>query len=158
MKLLFVGTLTIQKFPGKGGWHFVEIPLMLEKSESKFGWIKVCGEVNGYEIKQYKLAPKGKGKHFLPLKAELRKKIQKGEGDQVKLVLYKDESALEVPAEILECLEAFPEALDFFQSMSESNQKYYIDWVIEAKNIDTKVSRINQMIDRLLLKKGMYDQ
>jgi uncharacterized protein YdeI (YjbR/CyaY-like superfamily) len=41
--------------------------------------------------------------------------------------------------------------------MTESNKKYYIEWIAEAKNLDTKVNRINKMIDRLLEGKRMYD-
>ena len=98
-----------------------------------------------------------KGLFLLPLKAEIRKKYNIKEGDKVDVCLYLDNSDLVVPEEILECLEDFPKALEFFNKMTESNKKYYIDWIAEAKNIDTKVNRINKMIDRLLDGKRMYD-
>ena len=94
---------------------------------------------------------------MLPLKAEIRKKYNIKEGDVVDVCLYLDKSDLIVPEEILECLEDFPKALKFFNKMTESNKNYYIDWVAEAKNMDTKVNRINKMIDRLLEGKRMYD-
>ena len=97
------------------------------------------------------------GLYMLPLKVDLRKKYNIKEGDTVEVCLFLDNSELLVPEEILECLEDFPQALDFFNKMTESNKKYYIDWVAEAKNMDTKVNRINKMIDRLLDGKRMYD-
>ncbi len=73
------------------------------------------------------------------------------------VILFDDESVFVVPEEIQECLDEFPEAKAFFDSMTESNRKYYVDWVLEAKNMDTTVKRINEMIDRLLEGKKMYD-
>lgn len=146
----------VQKYPGKGGWTYV----ILEYNPSEKGnslWLKVKGTVNGAEKEQYKLASMKNGLYMLPLKAEIRKKYNIKEGDMVDVCLYLDNSDLLVPEEILECLEEFPKALEFFNKMTESNKKYYIEWVTEAKNIDTKVNRINKMIDRLLDKKRMYD-
>lgn len=39
----------------------------------------------------------GNGKLFLPVKAEIRKKIKKAEGDKVHVILYPDNEPLEVP-------------------------------------------------------------
>ena len=146
----------VQKYPGKGGWTYV----VLEYTPSEKGnslWVKVKGTVNGAEIEQYKIASMKNGLYMLPLKVELRKKYNIKEGDVVDICLYLDRSDLIVPEEILECLEDFPKALEFFNKMTESNKKYYIEWIVEAKNLDTKVNRINKMIDRLLDGKRMYD-
>lgn len=146
----------VQKFPGKGGWTYVILEYN-STEKKKAAWIKVKGTVNGAEIEQYKIASMKNGLYMLPLKADLRKKYNIKEGDSVEISLFLDNSELLVPEEILECLEDFPKALDFFNKMTESNKKYYIDWVAEAKNMDTKVNRINKMIDRLLDGKRMYD-
>ncbi|MCP9769498.1 DUF1905 domain-containing protein [Lacihabitans sp. LS3-19] len=153
-KPIFNKKVKVQKYPGKGGWTYVVIACDAKPNSP---WVKVKGKVNGAEIEQYKIASMKNGLFMLPLKAELRKKQNIKEGDTVDICLYLDESHLIVPEEILECLEDFPEALAFFEKMTESNKKYYIDWVAEAKNIDTKVNRINKMIDRLLEGKRMYD-
>jgi uncharacterized protein YdeI (YjbR/CyaY-like superfamily) len=146
----------VQKFPGKGGWTYVILEYN-STEKKKASWIKVKGTVNGAEIEQYKIASMKNGLYMLPLKADLRKKYNIKEGDTVEVCLFLDNRELLVPEEILECLEDFPRALDFFNKMTESNKKYYIDWVAEAKNMDTKVNRINKMIDRLLDGKRMYD-
>jgi uncharacterized protein YdeI (YjbR/CyaY-like superfamily) len=41
--------------------------------------------------------------------------------------------------------------------LTESNKKYYVDSVMEAKTMETKVSRINKMIDKLEEGKKFYD-
>jgi hypothetical protein len=72
------GDYLLQKFPGKGGWTYAAIPEILQNKKNPFGWVKVKGSVDGYELKQYKLMPMGEGRLFLPVKAAIRKKIKKG--------------------------------------------------------------------------------
>ena len=84
----------LQKFPGKGGWTFAEIPDVLADKHSQFGWVKVRGSIDGFEIKNYKLQPLGNGKLFLPVKAEIRKTIKKQAGDFVQVILYKENTHL----------------------------------------------------------------
>jgi len=146
----------VQKYPGKGGWTYVILEFNLAEKRKSL-WVKVKGTVNGSEIEQYKLASMKNGIYMLPLKAKIRKKYNIKEGDVVDVCLYLDNSDLIVPEEILECLEDFPKAQEFFNNMTESNKKYYIEWIAEAKNLDTKVNRINKMIDRLLEGKRMFD-
>lgn len=147
----------VKKFEGKGGWTYTEIPEILQDKHAPFGWVQVRGTVDGYPLKQYKLMPMGNGKLFLPLKAEMRKAIKKGEGDAVHIVLYADDSPVEVPDEFLVCLVDAPRAHQFFETLSDSNKKYYIDWIMEAKRLETKVNRIARAIERLENGHKMYD-
>jgi hypothetical protein len=41
----------------------------------------VRGTIDDFEIRKYHLMPMGNGKFFLPVKAEIRKKIKKEAGD-----------------------------------------------------------------------------
>jgi hypothetical protein len=139
----------LEKFPGKGGWTFARIPEVLQDKKSHFGWVKVRGTIDGYEIRKYHLMPMGNGNLFLPVKAEIRKKIRKKEGDTIHVVLYPDNEPLEVPEEMLLCLEDEPKALRFFKSLSESEQKFYIQYVYSAKKEETKIERMAKSINRL---------
>ena len=146
-------TYLLQKFPGKGGWTYAEIPEILQNKENPFGWVKVRGSIDDFELKHVKLMPMGNGKLFLPVKAAIRKKIKKQEGDTVHVILFEDELPLEIPSELMECFEHEPkEALQNFQALTEGQQKTYLDWIYEAKTDETKVSRIAQMMDELLNK------
>ncbi len=82
----------LEKYPGKGGWTYAVIPEIPQDKHTPFGWVKVKGLFDSYEIKNYKLMPMGNGKLFLPVKASIRKIIGKKEGDKVYIVLFADNS------------------------------------------------------------------
>jgi len=146
----------LEKFKGKGGWTFAQIPEIPQDKKAHFGWVKVKGSIDGVEFKKYHLMPMGNGKLFLPVKAEIRKKIKKEEGDWVHVILYPDNEPLEVPDEMLLCLKDEPKALKFFRSLSEGEQKYYVQWVYSAKTEKTKVDRMAKAIDKLLRSERFY--
>ncbi len=73
----------LQKYPGKGGWTYAAIPEIKQDKHAWFGWVKVRGSIDGYEISNYHLMPMGNGTLFLPVKTEIRKKIGKQEGNWV---------------------------------------------------------------------------
>jgi hypothetical protein len=148
----------LEKFPGKGGWTFTRIPEIPQDKKAHFGWVKVRGTIDGYEIRKYHLMPMGNGMLFLPVKAEIRKHTKKKEGDFVHVILYPDNEPLEVPDEMLMCLQDEPEALHFFNSISESEQKFYIQWIYSAKKEETKIDRLAKTINRLHKKLKLYDK
>lgn len=125
-------TYLIQKFEEKGGWTYVEIPEISPDRKAPFGWVQVRGMIDDYELKPYRLLPMGKGKMFLPLKAEIRKKIKKGAGDWVHIVLYLDDTPYVVPEAFLGCLLDAPRANAFFHTLTESHQRFYTDWIYEV--------------------------
>ncbi len=139
----------IEKYPGKGGWSYVAINEISPDRKAKFGWVQVKGSIDDFELKNYKLMPMGNGKLFLPIRAEIRKKINKQAGDLVKIVLYLDNDPIEIPEEILFCLNDDPIAKSKFFKLTESAQKVYIDWINSAKKVETKISRISTMLNEL---------
>lgn len=140
----------LEKFPGKGGWTYVIISEIPQNIKRKFGMVKVKGSIDDYPLLGYNLMPMGTGQLFLPVKAEIRKKIAKKEGDWVSVELYADDSGLAIPEELLDCLKDEPKAYENFLKLAESAQKEYRDWVYSAKKDETKVARIAKMIDMLL--------
>lgn len=157
MKPLVNKKYLLERFPGKGGWTFARIPEILQDKKAHFGWVKVRGTIDGYEISKYHLMPMGNGSLFLPVKAEIRKKIRKKEGDNVHVILYLDNEPLEIPEEMLLCLKDEPVALKFFNTLSESEQKLYIQWIYSAKKEDTKVDRLVKTINRLVKGLKLYN-
>lgn len=148
-ELLVSKKYQLAKFPGKGGWTYVIISEIRQNVKRKFGMVKVKGRIDDYELTGYNLMPMGTGQLFLPVKAEIRKKIGKKEGDWVNVELYADDSALDIPGELIDCLKDEPKAYENFQKLGEGAQKEYRDWVYSAKKDETKVARIAKMIDML---------
>ncbi len=148
----------LKKFPGKGGWTYAEIPKIKQDKSNPFGWMRVKGSVDGFALKQYNLMPMGNGKLFLPVKAAIRKAIKKEAGDYVSVVLYLDDSPMEIPEEILGCFENEPPKLyQTFLSFTDSEQKAYLDWIYDAKKEGTKANRIVKMMVRLEKGLKLYD-
>ena len=150
----------LEKFPCKGGWTYTFIPEIPPDKHSPFGFMKVKGSIDGYEIKNFHLLPsvKGDDRLFLTVKAEIRKAIKKEAGDYVHIILYPDNDPLEVPEELLLCLQDDAEALQFFNSLSENERRNYVEWIFSAKTDKTKVDRMAKTLNRLMKGKKYYDK
>ena len=156
MKPLVNKKYKLEKFPGKGGWTFARIPEVSQDKKKPFGWVKVRGTIDGYEIKKYSLMPMGNGTLFLAVRAEIRKNIRKKECDMVHVILYPDKEPLDIPEEMVLCLKDEPLAWKFFKSLSESEQKYYIQWIYSAKKTQTKIDRLAETVNRLMKRLKRY--
>ena len=139
----------LEKYPGKGGWTYTIIPGFSSHRHVPFGWVRVKGFIDGFEIKNYNLMPLKGGKLFLPVKAEIRKKIRKRAGDWVKVTLFTDFSSLEIPEELLLCLMDEPAAYRNFLSYTEGQQKALIDWIYSAKKEETRIERIAKTLEKV---------
>jgi len=139
----------LEKFSENGGWTYTIIPEIPPDKKAPFGWVKVKGSIDGFEIRKYHLMPSGEGTLMLFVKAEIRKKIKKQEGDFVHIILYPDNEPLEIPEEFLLCLQDDSEALQFFNSLNDSEKNNYVKWIYSAKTDQTKVDRIAKTLVKL---------
>ena len=142
-------TYLLEKLQGKGAWTFAQIPEILQDKNAPFGWVRVRGSIDGIEIKGYHLMPMGNGKLFLPVKAEIRKKIKKQAGDFVHVILYADNLPTEIPEELKACFLDVPGTFEKFQQLSDREQKASIDWIYSVKTEETKAKRILATIEKL---------
>lgn len=141
--------IVLEKFPGKGGWTFARLPGVRQDKKNPFGWRKVKGFIDGVEVKQYHLMPIGEGQLFLPVKAAIRKKIRKAEGDAVHVRLFEDHATLHISEEFLLCLEEEAYAKESFFNLSAQRQRKVVDKIYAAKSGDLIVERIAFAINKL---------
>lgn len=147
--LLVNSSIVLEKMTGKGGWTYALIPRMAQISKSPFGWVNVYGRIDGYDLKRHKLLSMGNGNLFLPVRADIRKKIKKEAGDAVHIILYLSEVTKDIPNDLLLCLEDNREALDKFMNYSKVKQLKIFQWLDDAKLEEDRVIRIAKILDQL---------
>lgn len=152
MKLLVKKNSILKKFSGKGGWTYAELNEVKPNKNNPFGWVQVSGCIDHVEIKQYKLMPLGNGKLFLPVKASIRKQIKKEAGDTIYIELYLDESAPEIPTQLIECLKDEPAAYSFFVNLNEIEKQKWVRYIYASNNNYLQEQRIVTTINALLKK------
>lgn len=88
IKLLDQETLTLQYKKGFGAWTYhLRIP-NTKDIEGKWGYLKVHGTIDGYEIKNLNLAPRTGEDKIISINKTIRDAIQKTGGDLVVVTLF----------------------------------------------------------------------
>ena len=144
----------IKKFGEQGektGWTYIDIPnniaeLLFPGKKTSF---RVKGLLDKLAIKQIALIPMGGGNFILPLKAAIRKELNKRVGEQLKVKLEFDDSPTIYNMVLMSCLDDSPEALLFFSSLTPGHKRYFSNWIEAAKTEPTRLKRVAQAINAL---------
>jgi len=145
---IFEGECTLKKFAGKGAWTFIMMPSDASLPKKKNNTLRVRGFIDEYELKDFNMWAMKEG-NFIAVKAEIRKKIQKEEGDVVKVLLYLDEAEQIIPEDFLICLREEPKLHELFESYPEKRKKETTNWIFSATTEDEKIMRIAKTLERL---------
>lgn len=91
----------------------------------------------------------------LRFKEETLTKLSETRNEEIKKNEYAayidvDNKLIKLPEEMKVALEASPNALLFYQSLSYSNKKEFVIWILSAKQEKTKTERLNKLIEKLL--------
>jgi hypothetical protein len=149
MELILEGEFLLERFPGKGGWTYVRIPVGLLPSGKAFGMVKLNGSIDQFEFVGKHLMPMKKGTLFLPISKPIRTQIGKEEGDVVLLRLYREEIPSNTPQELIDCLKDDPGKLPLFYQLEEAEQKHWIEYIYSADSEETKADRIVKLLGEL---------
>lgn len=135
-----------------GGGAFVDVPFDVEK---EFGSKrpKVKAMIEGVPYRGT-LTRMGTECHLLLILKDIREQIGKTFGDEIRITVEPDteERVIEVPAELKKAFKSEKEAKSFFEKLSYTHQREYVNWINEAKKEETRANRIVKTIE--MLKKG----
>ena len=143
-------TATIQN--AGGGGAFVEVPFDVEEM---FGSKrpKVKASIEGVPYRGL-LVRMGGANHMLIILKGIREQIGKTFGEEIQVIVEPDleERVIEIPKDLMKELKKDKDAKAFFDKLSYTHRKEYVNWVTEAKKEETRQSRIAKTIE--MLKKG----
>lgn len=148
-------TTTILKFNTQGektGWTYIEIPAdiaqQLKPGNKKS--FRVKGKLDKYAIQGIALMPMGGGAFIMSMNADIRKGTGKRAGATLLVQLTEDKNPQPVNSpELMECLADEPEALEFFNTLTQGHRNYFMKWIESAKTAPTKAKRIAMTINAL---------
>ena len=105
--------------------------------------------INGHRYRS-KVAVRG-SEFRVPVSAEHREAAGIEAGDEVDVTLELDIDPREValPEDFAQALDADPEARRFYDSLSNSQQQWYVIGIEGAKNDDTRRRRVDKAVARL---------
>ena len=135
---------------GIGTWTTLDIPTEVMSAFGKKGQVKVCGTLNGHPFRGSAL-PHGGGTHYLVVNQSIRNAIGVTQGDPVQVVMRADLEvrSAAIPDDLASALQANPASKAFFDTLSYSHQKQYVEWIESAKQEATRQNRISKTIPML---------
>lgn len=146
--------VTLERFPGKGGWTYAVLPASVNIKASSFSMVRVNGQIDDLQLENVALMALGKGRLFIPVKAALRQQLGKQSGDTVRLVLHLAADTVAAPLSITDeelraCLADVPHALAAYEQLEPTQQAAWVTWVAAAPTDDQKVARVEVACFRL---------
>ena len=135
-----------------GGGAFVEVPFDVETA---FGSKrpKVKAMIEGVPYRGI-LTRMGTECHLLIILKDIREQIGKTFGDEIKITVEQDTEprVIEIPKDLMKELKKDKDAKAFYDKLSYTHRREYVNWINEAKREETRQRRIVKTIQ--LLKQG----
>lgn len=132
-----------------GGGAYVEIPFDVEKA---FGSKKprVKALIEGVPYRGL-LVRMGGEHHILIVLKGIREQIGKTFGGKIKVSVEADTQprVIELPKDLLKEFKKEKQAKVFFDSLSYTHQREYVQWILDAKKEETRQRRVMKTIEML---------
>lgn len=138
----------IKKHPDKDA-TFIEIPFDVEET---FGSKRVKVKAKFDEV-EYRgsIVKMGLPCYMIGITKAIRKEIGKEAGDSISVEIEKDEEerVVELPENFKLALDKNKAAKDFYESLSYSAKRKYVQWIAGAKKSETREKRISEAVIKL---------
>lgn len=131
---------------------YVSIPFDVEQVYGTKGHVKVKAKFNGHPYRGI-LANMGTGCHIIIVRKDVRNAIGKQVGDRVtvEIELDTEERTIAMPVDLEDALKSHPKAKKFFDGLSYTNRKEYVNWITSAKRSETRSHRLKEAIRKLTM-------
>ncbi|BBF41772.1 hypothetical protein lbkm_0452 [Lachnospiraceae bacterium KM106-2] len=138
----------IKQVEGKDA-SYIEIPFDVEEIYGKKR-VKVKATFDGVSYRG-SIVKMGLPCYMIGMTKEIRKAIGKSFGDIVIVTVEEDkeERQLELPEEFMNELGKQEQAKQFWESLSYSAQRKFVQWITSAKKEETRLKRIQSSIEKL---------
>jgi hypothetical protein len=125
----------------------VPVPATITEALGTHGPVLVMATLNESAPFQVSLFPVGGGRHFVRVKAKVRKETGTAVGDRVHVrMTVLDRAAVAVPADVLSALQA-ANATGDFEALPPGRRAFLIRRVDEAAKPETRQRRIQEAVD-----------
>lgn len=147
-KVIF--TARIEKHPDMDAGYII-FPYDVEKMYGVKGQVKVKARFDNTIEYRGSLAKMGMPCHFLGITKEIRYLLGKTFGDEILVELDKDteERVVVIPEDVKIILDKNKTAIKFYETLSYTDQKEYIRWIMTTQNPETRARRIAIFIEKL---------
>lgn len=133
----------------ESGGMYVIIPFDVEEEYGKKR-VKIIAKIDS-EVYQGSLVRMGSPDHILLIRKDIRQKIGKTNGDEVSIEVQEDTlpRIVVVPDDFKVYLNDNAEQKVFFEKLSYTHQKEYVQWIEGAKKEETRIRRMNKAIEMM---------
>jgi hypothetical protein len=144
-------TSVLERFSGKGGMHYVQVPEVVWKQFTKTKAIRVLATLNDVLEFHCAIRPKGGGMFYINIGTPIRAKAKLKLGQKISFTvrLDKSEYGRKMPKELKELMAQDEEGNKLFHALTPSKQRGVIYYVDGAKSLDKRIERALMMINRL---------
>ncbi len=130
---------------------YISFPFDVFELYGKKGQVKVKALFDNRVLYRGSLSRMSFPCHVLGMTKEIREKLGKSFGDTVDVIIEQDleERIVDVPIDIIECLQLAPNLKVVFDAFSYSHKKEIVQWIDSAKKPETRANRILNLLKRL---------
>ena len=132
------------------GFH---VPFNVEEFFGTKARVPVRGTINGFPYRS-SIMNMGDG-HMMPVNKQLREGAKVKGGEMINVVMERDEEPriITPPDDFAKALKANKDAKAFWEKLSYTHQKEYVQAIEESKKPETRARRIEKSIEMLASKK-----